>query len=73
MYKIIGNEVSTTSSHGHSHIRLILCYPVDKSWMQSIPYSIVYIFLTIAHIYVNFFYIYRILNIRKLAKTKFRP
>ena len=58
MYKITGNEVSAISSHGHSHIRILWCFPVDKSCMQFMPYSIVYVFLTMAHVYVNFFYIY---------------
>ena len=55
MHKITGNEVSAISSHSHSHIRILLCFPVDKSYMQFIPYSIVYMFLTMTHMHVNFF------------------
>ena len=42
MHKITENEVSTISSHSHSHIRVLLYYPVDKSCKQSISYSKVY-------------------------------
>ena len=73
-WKITGNEVSAISSHSHSHTRILLYYPVDNLCMQFIPYSIVYMFLTIWHIYVNFLILtYRSLNIRKFTNTKFRP
>ena len=52
MHKITLNEASTISSHSHSHIRFILCCPVDKSSMQFILYSVVYTFLTMAKIYL---------------------
>ena len=52
--KITGNEVSTISSHSTSHTRIILCCPIDKSFMQFIPYSVVYMYLTMAKICVNF-------------------
>ena len=55
MHKIKGNEVSAIPSH--SHIRIILCYPVDKSCIQFIPYSVVYMFLTMEKVDVNFFII----------------
>ena len=53
MHKITGNEVSTISTHSHSHIRIILCCPIDKSCIELVPSFVVYMFLTIANIYVN--------------------
>ena len=52
MHKITGNGVSAISSHSYSNIRILLCYPVDKSCMQFIPYSIVYMFLIMEHIHM---------------------
>ena len=57
MHKIAGNEVSIVSSHSHSLIRIILCYPVGKSWMQSIPHSAVNMFLTMANLDVISLYL----------------
>ena len=54
MRKITGNAASTICSHSHSDIRIILCCPVDKSCMQFIPHSVVYMYLTIAKIYLDF-------------------
>ena len=54
MHKMTGNEVSAIFSHSHSYIRILLGYPVDKSCMQFIPYSVDYMFLTMAKLYVNF-------------------
>ena len=49
-----GNEASTISSHSHLRIRVILHCPVAKSCRKFIPYSVVYMLLTMAKIYVNF-------------------
>ena len=54
MHKIAGNEASTISRLSPSHNRIILCCPVDKSCMQFIPHSVVYMYLTIAKIYLDF-------------------
>ena len=54
MHKITGNEASTISSLSHSHIRVTLCCSVDKSRIQFVSNSVVYMFLTIAKMYVNF-------------------
>ena len=53
MHKITGYEASAISSYSHSHIQIYLCYPVYKSFMQFIPYSMDYMFLIMAHTYVN--------------------
>ena len=68
MHKITGNEVSAISSHNHSHIRILLRYPVDKSCMQFFPYSM-HVFDHGTHM-CEFLYVYRSLSIRKFTIRK---